>query len=58
MIRKCKSSCVHDTQDQLHGKGNRVLNHVPGKEKKPDEWRCTVCGAVHTSGESSTKGEG
>lgn len=51
MIRTC--TCKHEGQDALHNTGGRknqrVFNHVPSKEKgKPDEYRCTVCGAVQT----------
>lgn len=35
-IRKC--NCEHKTQDELHGKGNRV--HNPTAKGK---LRCTVC---------------
>lgn len=38
MIMKC--SCTHGTQDQFHGKGNRVHNLCKGNTKA----RCTVCG--------------
>lgn len=50
MIGKCK--CKHPGQDKLHGEGNRVLNHVPASNsnKKPEEYRCTVCGAVYDPG--------
>ena len=41
MIGKCY--CKHEGQDELHGEGRRVLNHVPHKDKA-DEFRCTVCG--------------
>lgn len=36
-IKKCK--CVHEGQDKLHGKGNRVHNWAA----KDSGWRCTVC---------------
>ena len=52
MIGKCKANCKHKTQDELHGNGMRVLNHVPGGSKKPDAFRCTVCKTVHETHEA------
>lgn len=40
VISKC--SCVHQYQDNLYGKGNRVCNPM----KKDGDCRCTVCGKV------------
>lgn len=42
MLGRCL--CPHKGQDELHGVGIRVLNHVPSKGTLPDEYRCTVCG--------------
>ena len=39
IILKC--DCNHDYQDKKYGKDNRVMNPVT---KKPDTYRCTVCG--------------
>ena len=41
MIKKC--TCDHKSQDELHGKGNRVMNATA---KAPPTYRCTVCGRV------------
>lgn len=40
MILRC--TCQHETQDEFHGKGNRVFNPMKGGERA----RCTVCGAT------------
>lgn len=42
MIAKCACGSKPHSQDDLHGKGNRVFNHNPKKE----EAKCTVCGAT------------
>lgn len=45
-IAKC--TCVHESQDQLHGKGNRVHNPAASKAgTSKTKWRCTVCGKEH-----------
>ncbi len=31
-------SCKHEGQDQIHGRGNRVMNMT-----KDEHYRCTVC---------------
>lgn len=36
MILGC--TCIHNTQDEIHGKGKRVFN-----ERKSGSFRCTVC---------------
>jgi transposase-like protein len=42
----CK--CVHQTQDQFHGKGIRVVNEVKKADPKDiQRYRCTVCGTIH-----------
>lgn len=38
-ILRCK--CVHEAQDKLHGKGNRVFN--AGGKNKETTFTCTVC---------------
>ena len=44
MIKKC--ICEHKHQDQIHGKGRRVMNEIkvsrPGDPPLPAV-RCTVC---------------
>lgn len=48
-ILMCK--CEHEGQDNLHGKGNRVMNlTLKGKVGDMRVWRCTVCGTEHTRG--------
>jgi len=39
-IRKCV--CKNESQDKLHGNGNRVMN-IAGAPGKVDKLRCTVC---------------
>jgi hypothetical protein len=56
VIYTCKGRCTHDGQDRLHGKGRRVLNHVPGGQKKPEEFRCTVCRTVHSASDVNRRG--
>lgn len=38
--------CKHETQDAMHGKGNRVMN--PCKSNTGKGYRCTVCGREHS----------
>ncbi len=38
-ISKCV--CIHESQDKLHGKGNRIFN----LGKSADKGSCTVCGS-------------
>lgn len=38
-IKQC--SCKHQAQDELYGKGNRVMN-VGGTTAQPT-YKCTVC---------------
>ena len=47
-----KCNCVHFTQDEINGPGNRTAN-----ETRNGQFRCTVCGALHgsTSVTSSAK---
>jgi len=44
MIKKC--TCKHEYQDKKYGNGNRVHNALARKSGQPQEYRCTVCGAV------------
>ncbi len=41
MILKC--DCKHDSQDQIHGKGNRVMTPLKKVQGLPQMYRCTVC---------------
>ena len=45
MIKNCKvcGGRAH-TQDELHGKGNRVFNESQNPKTKANVRRCTVCG--------------
>lgn len=52
-IMKCK--CKHEAQDELHGMGMRVHNHVPATATKPDRYRCMVCKNEVSKIESSSK---
>lgn len=39
-------TCIHPSQDKLHGKSVRIWNEAPGKGgDKKGRYRCTVCGA-------------
>jgi len=42
IIKPC--TCIHEYQDSIYGKGNRLYNHAPAKGLKPRRYRCTVCG--------------
>lgn len=55
MIEAC-SGCGNrpHTQDELHGKGNRVFNEVPLKTGG-HELRCTVCGSKKLRGAADKK---
>ncbi len=35
-------TCSHRAQDEMYGKGKRVMNWA----KKASGWRCTVCGRI------------
>lgn len=39
-------TCHHASQDNLHGKGNRVKNPRAKKPGHEQQYRCTVCGVV------------
>lgn len=41
MILYC--SCIHQAQDELHGKNMRVHNYARNAFGKRGGWRCTVC---------------
>jgi len=45
---KLKCNCKHKDQDLIHGKNIRVHNSLTKQEKRPQEYRCTVCGVVRT----------
>lgn len=50
MIKEChKCGSKPHTQDQLHGKGQRVHNVFQNKNKA-SVYRCTVCGHEETKG--------
>lgn len=42
-ITKKDCNCSHSFQDQLYGKGKRLMNSI-GKSTKITGYRCTVCG--------------
>ena len=53
MILAC--TCVHASQDQLHGKGMRVHNYaLKGNGTNPG-YRCTVCGKMKAIPAATTK---
>ena len=52
MILKCK--CKHESQDTLHGSGNRVMTPLVKKQGLAQQYRCTVCATVRLGPE---KGE-
>jgi hypothetical protein len=54
MIGKCKANCNHAGQDALHGKGNRVLNEHPKKDRGTER-KCTVCGTTAEVGGAPAK---
>lgn len=37
-----KCTCTHESQDNLHGKGNRMANTM-----RTGQLKCTVCGTIH-----------
>jgi len=43
MVKTC--TCIHESQDKLHGKGQRVHNPIDKNSGKPGapKWRCSVC---------------
>jgi hypothetical protein len=43
MTKVAPSTCHHEYQDELYGKGMRVFN-AKVAEGKVKGWRCTVCG--------------
>jgi hypothetical protein len=37
-------TCVNETQDKMHGKGNRLFNPCKPAKLPSEKWyRCTVC---------------
>lgn len=44
-VKPC--SCKHESQDALHGKGQRVMNLTKKMNGTKKMHRCTVCGALH-----------
>ena len=46
MILPC--SCKHKDQDDMHGKGMRLMNRCKPKTTNPSHYRCTVCGKEQT----------
>ena len=45
-----KCGCIHEMQDNLHGKGMRVHNAT-----MKQNWRCTCCGKEQSMGRDETK---
>lgn len=43
-------NCKHEQQDELYGKGRRLANY----SAKQGEYRCTVCGTNHRTGNSDS----
>lgn len=41
MSKILKCNCKHESQDKIHGQGNRVHNPCGGNKK--GQFRCTVC---------------
>lgn len=39
-------------QNTTYGPGKRVCNPLPEEKDKPLKYRCTVCGAVHTTAQT------
>lgn len=46
-VLSCK--CVHEEQDKLYGKGNRMHNECKAKSQGQRIWRCIVCKAEQTT---------
>ena len=46
MIKKCH--CKHESQDKIHGKGNRVHNACASKSGHQQEYLYVVCAHVKT----------
>lgn len=42
MIKTC--TCQHPGQDEIHGKGKRVVNQTAKTTGTQKVYRCTVCG--------------
>jgi hypothetical protein len=41
IVKQC--TCIHTGQDELYGKGMRLMNHASAKGAKPKRYRCTIC---------------
>lgn len=41
IIKPC--TCIHEGQDKLHGKRNRVWNQIKTAQGSKNKYRCTVC---------------
>ena len=53
MTEIIQCNCESEFQDQLYGKGMRLMN-IGGKDK-PDSYHCTVCGRVLRISEGKKK---
>lgn len=53
MIATCK--CSHASQDSIHGPKGRVFNPKAKKDKQPQVYRCSVCGAEREAPASAVK---
>lgn len=40
VVKTC--TCTHESQDQIHGKKQRVFNSL----EKDNQYKCTVCGTI------------
>lgn len=40
-VKPC--NCKNESQDELYGKGMRLMNKATAKGSKPKRYRCTVC---------------
>ncbi len=49
MTKVMSCICLHDSQDKLHGKTNRVHNLAEKGQGGDSGWRCTVCNNVQNS---------
>lgn len=44
-----KCTCRHEAQDKWYGQGVRVVNELAKPNAGSQEYRCTVCGRLHTN---------
>lgn len=49
-VRSC--NCDHEFQDKTYGTGKRVFNKIKPVNTTGSAWRCTVCGAIQTTGDT------